>query len=287
MKKSANRFKTASATGLQRPRDGADKPRLTGSLLSGLGLAAVLSASVASAPAHAQPLYANYYKQTYGYTPACMACHRDGGGSPLNAFGEQFKLAGETLAALKAIAEKDADGDGVVNGAEALAKSNPGSKNSTPTDKGNWLDISSLIPKEIQAEFAGIKEYLPRDAFLTDTDISKAKEMGVALSKADDNTIYIPLTDRRPAGTGLIFQAEFEGKPFFLMMTTDRKLQVTKVAPISTKNAAAAEKSTVYSSFVGKTLDQLPATQGTGVDAAITQAVKKAGTLVFVRLKGA
>lgn len=251
-----------------------------------VGLGIAVSAALPTMT-QAQPLFANIYKQQYGYTPACMACHRDGGGSPLNSFGEQFKNGGHNATAFTAIASKDADGDGISNAEEALAKSNPGNKNSTPSDKGDWLDISSLIPKEIQAQFPDVKEYLPRDALLTDTDIEKAKAMGASLSKDDNNTIYIPLTDRRPAGTALIFQGEHQGKAFFLMMTTDRKLNITKVAPISTKKVAGAEKAKIYSSFEGTSLDKIPTADGDSLDAAITRAVKKAGTLVYVRLKGA
>lgn len=237
--------------------------------------------------AQAQPLFANLYKQQYGYTPACIACHRDGGGSVLNSYGEEFKKAGESAAAFKAVADKDSDGDGFANAVEALAKANPGRKDSTPKDKGQWLDISSLIPKEVQDQFPSVKEYLPRDAMLTEQDISRAKAMGASLNNADINTIYIPLVDRKPAGTGLIFQAEFKGKPFFLMMTTDRNLNITKVAPINTRQVEAAAKSTVYKSFEGLALDKLPEPKGEDLNAAITKAVKKAGTLIFVRLKSA
>lgn len=237
--------------------------------------------------AEAQPLFANLYKQQYGYTPACIACHRDGGGSVLNSYGEEFKKAGESAAAFKAVADKDSDGDGFANAVEAMAKANPGKKDSTPKDKGQWLDISSLIPKEVQDQFPAVKEYLPRDAILTEQDISRAKSMGAVLSNADINTIYIPLVDRKPAGTGLIFQGEFKGKPFFLMMTTDRNLNITKVAPVNTRQVEAAAKATVYKTFEGVALDKLPEGKGDDLNSAITKAVKKAGTLVFVRLKSA
>lgn len=250
-------------------------------------LLALLTLTLAVTQANSQPLFANLYKQQYGYTPACMACHRDGGGSPLNSFGEQFKNGGHNAAAFGVIANKDADGDGIANAVEALAKANPGNKNSTPTDKGDWLDISSLIPKEVQEQFPGIKEYLPRDAFLTEADVARAKGMGAELSKADDNTIYIPLQDRRPAGTALIFQAEYKDQPFFLMLTTDRKLTITKVAPMSTQKVEAASSPKLYTRFEGLALDKLPTATGGSLEDAITRAVKKAGTLVFVRLKGA
>ena len=53
------------------------------------------------------------------------------------------------------------------------------------------------------------------------------------------------------------------------------------------RGAVLAEKSKAYDSFKGLSLDQLPAARGNDLDAAITAAVKKAGTLVFVRLKNA
>lgn len=252
-----------------------------------LKLAIGLGLAMCAGQAAAQPLYANFYKQTYGYTPACVACHRDGGGSVLNTFGEQFKAGGSTLAAFKAIAEKDADGDGFANGVEALAKANPGSKESTPSNKGEWLDIASLIPKEIRSEFPNVKEYLPRDAFLTPQDIERAKTMGASLGQEDDNTIYVALQDRRPVGVGLIFQAEFRGKPFFLVMTTDRNLNITKVAPLNTRQVKNAENPSLYTGFKGQALNQLSAKEGTDLNAAIAKAVKKAGTLVYVRLKTA
>lgn len=233
----------------------------------------------------AQPLFANLYKQQYGYTPACTACHRDGGGSVLNAFGEQFKDAGETAAAFAKIAEKDADGDGFKNAVEAMAKANPGRKESTPDKKGDWLDVSSLIPKEVQQRFPGIKEYLPRDAFLTPQDLERAKGLGATLSNKDDNTLYVALQDRKPAGVGLIFPGEYQGKAFYLLMTTDRQLNITAIEPLNTRQVKDAANPALYTPFKGMALDKLPAAQGNDLKAAVAQAVKKAGTLVYVRLK--
>ena len=72
--------------------------------------AALILAGIGSAAA--EPLFARQYKQTFGYTPSCNACHKDGGGTPLNVYGEQFKEAGMDLAAFATIAPLDADGDG-------------------------------------------------------------------------------------------------------------------------------------------------------------------------------
>ena len=246
-------------------------------------IAALLMHSTASA----EPAFARMYKQQYGYAPSCNACHKDGGGTPINAFGQQFKDAGMTPASFATIAELDADGDSIANGAEASAKANPGDKRSTPQARTDWLDTASLIPREVQAAFPGVRAYLPKDAVLTDADIARARALGADLSKDDENTIYIPLENQRPAGTALIFPAEFQKKTFFLLLVTDRKLVVTSVSALNTNNVPAAAKREVYASFAGKSLDQLPAASGDDLDAAITRAVKKAGTLVYVRLKGA
>lgn len=249
--------------------------------------ASAVVALFASAQVQAEPTFARYYKQQYGYAPSCNACHKDGGGSPLNPFGQQFKDAGKNPAAFDKIAKMDADGDGFSNGDEAQAKSNPGNKASTPKAPGDWLDTASLIPKEVQAQFPGIRAYLPKDAVLTDADIARARTLGAELSKADENTIYIPLQDQHPAGTALIFAAHYQGKDFFLLMATDRQLKVTSVKPMNTQHVPDAAKSKIYGSFTGLSLDQLPAAKGSDLDAAITTAVKKAGTLMFVRLKSA
>lgn len=238
-----------------------------------------------STQAVAEPAYARLYKQQYGYPPSCNACHKDGGGSPLNPFGQQFKDAGKILAAFDKIAKLDADGDGFANADEAQARANPGVKGSTPKNPGDWLDTASLIPREVQAQFPGITAYLPKDAVLTDADIARAKTLGAELGKADENTIYIPLQDQHPAGTAIIFPAQYQGKDFFLLLATDRKLVVTAVKPMNTLHVPDAAKSKAYERFKGLSLDQLPAAKGSDLDAAITAAVKKAGTLMYVRLK--
>jgi hypothetical protein len=247
----------------------------------------LLAALLSPVAAHAEPAFARLYKQQYGYPPSCNACHKDGGGTPLNPYGKAFKDGGENLAAFGKIAGQDADGDGAANGDEATAKANPGDKTSTPQAKGAWLDTASLIPREVQALFPDVRAYLPKDALLTDADIARAKTLGAELGKQDENTIYIPLQDQRPVGTAVIFPAQFQGKDFFLVLATDRQLKVTAVAPLNTTHVPQAAKSPVYATFKGLSLDQLPAAKGDGIDAAITTAVKKAGTLVFVRLKNA
>ena len=238
-------------------------------------------------PAQAEPAFARLYQQQYGYAPSCHACHKDGGGTPLNGYGKQFKDAGRNLAAFEKIAADDGDRDGASNDAEARARANPGSKASTLAGKGDWLDTASLIPREVQQAFPGVRSYLPKHALLTGADVARAKALGAELSKADENTIYIPVENQKPAGAALIFPAQHRGKTFFLLLTTDRTLAVTSVKPLPAAQVPEAQKSQVYASFKGVPVDQLPAGQGDSLDAAITKAVKKAGTLLYVRLKSA
>jgi hypothetical protein len=244
-------------------------------------------ALLASAPAGAEPAFARLYQQQYGYTPSCHACHKDGGGTPVNAYGRQFKDAGKSLAAFAKIAGTDADGDGAPNDAEAKARANPGSVKSTPAAPGEWLATATLIPREVQEQFPGVRTWLPKDALLTGADIARAKALGAELSAADENTIYIPVENQKPAGTALIFPAQHQGKTFFLLLATDRQLNVIAVKPLHAGKVAAANKSAVYASFKGVAVDKLPAGQGDSLEADITRAVKKAGTLLFVRLKNA
>lgn len=246
-----------------------------------------LCETVFSSAAHAEPGFARLYKQQYGYPPACHACHKDGGGTPVNAYGQQFKDAGKSLAAFARIAAADADADGASNEAEAKAKANPGSRTSTPKAPGGWLDSASLIPREVQDAFPGLRSWLPRDALLTDADLARAKALGAELSKADENTIYIPVENQKPAGTAVIFPARWRDKDFFLLLATDRQLRVTQVRPLHASRVPEAMKSKVYASFQGVAVNELPAGQGETLDAAITRAVKKAGTLLYVRLKNA
>lgn len=261
-------------------------PALHRVLQTGL-LLSLASALLLPVPAAAMPAYARLYKQEYGYMPSCNACHSDGGGSALNPFGKAFKQAGKNAGAFATIANLDSDGDGGSNAAEAAGKSNPGSKSSTLAKPGDWLDMASLIPREVKALFPTTRTWLPKDALLTPADINTAKVMGVTLSKADENTIYIPLENLRPIGTALIFPATYQGKVFFLLMSTDRQLKVTNVEVLHADAVPAAKQSGIYSSFKGMTVNQLPSAKGQGLDAAITTAVKQAGALLYIRLKGA
>ena len=59
------------------------------------------------------------------------------------------------------------------------------------------------------------------------------------------------------------------------------------VKPLNTRLVPEAMETSVYGGFEGVAVNELPDARGANLDAAITNAVKKAGTLLWVRLKGA
>lgn len=246
----------------------------------------MLALFAACASVHATPINARLYKQQFGYMPSCNACHSDGGGSKLNGYGTAWKEAGKSSGAFDKIAAADSDGDGAANGAEAMAKANPGDKASKPGAAGNWLDMAALIPKDVQALFPGIRSWVPRDAVLTSADVTTARGMGATLSAADENTIYIPVEGQYPVGTALIFPVNFQGKTAYLLMATDKTLKITKVQVLNAGGIDAIRKSG-FAGFAGQAAQAVVAAPGATLEAAIAQAVKNAGVLLYVRLKSA
>ncbi|MGB0810328.1 MAG: hypothetical protein ACPGRU_03615, partial [Candidatus Puniceispirillaceae bacterium] len=99
---------------------------------------------------------------------------KDGGGTPVNRYGQQFKDAGLNAGAFAAIAQLDADGDGARNGEEVAARSNPGSDRSTPAAPGDWLDTSNLVPRAVRSLFPEITTYKLVDAIFTKSEDSDA-----------------------------------------------------------------------------------------------------------------
>jgi hypothetical protein len=250
-------------------------------------LALLLTLVINGASAFAMPTFARQYKQQFGYTPSCHACHQEGGGTPLNQYGKDFKNEGKNALTFQRIAALDSDKDGFANSLETSKKSNPGDAKSSPATPGNWLDLSSIIPKEVQVLFPQASAWKPLDAILTDKDIVRAEGMGVTLSAEDENTIYIPVANSRPIGTALIFPVEHLEETFFLLMATDRQLNISEVKPLSADQLPKGLDSTVLLDFAGKPIQSINAPTDKSLTSSIERAVKKAGALVYIRLKGA
>lgn len=235
----------------------------------------------------AKPVFTRYYKQTYGYFPSCNSCHKDGGGSSLTPYGEAYKKAGASADSFGKIGTADSDGDGATNDAEARAKSNPGDKSSTPGTPGNWLDTGSVVPRDIQNLFTGIRAWMLKDAILTPADIETGKKMGATLNAQDENTIYVPVENNFPVGTALILNVTQDNKTFYLLLTTDKSLAVKQVKVLDAKNVPAAKNDDLYKSFAGKKQDQIVVPPGRALESTIAQSVKNGLILLYVRLKGA
>lgn len=251
-----------------------------------LSLCLTLTCLLATQSAFSKPSYAREFKQVYSYLPSCLACHTEGGGTPLNQYGKDFKEHGSNLGSFKKIAGFDSDADGASNESESSAKSNPGSASSTPDKIGNWLDLDSLIPKEVQETFPSATAWKPLDALLTNKDLEKAKQLGFTLSKEDENTLYIPVSDRRPIGAAIIFPVIYSNKTFFLLMHTDRQLNFAGISALKTESAPALDDQ-LNALWSGKPIQTLQEINNTPLHKAISDALRKAGILMYIRLKGA
>lgn len=237
---------------------------------------------LASQFAQAEPGFARQYKAQFGFMPSCNACHVDGGGSPLNSYGKSFDQAGHNAAAFTLIAAQDSDADGFNNAEEGGAKSNPGNAASTPSKPGNWLDVENLIPKPIQKAFADVKSYKPLDAIFTDSDIERAAAMGVSLSPADETVIYLPVAGGKPVGMAVILPIQYAGKNHFVLVTTTRKLEVDQVALVGDDAIDVGDVQRFKGQFAPKI--EAVADAQSAAD-ALAYAVKKAGVMIYVRLK--
>jgi hypothetical protein len=255
--------------------------RIPHQLLVGLLLA------VNTVAATAMPTFARQYKLQYGYTPSCQACHREGGGTPLTTYGQAFMDSGKNSAAFSLIAEADSDNDGYSNAQESVAKANPADKTSVPGSTGMWLDLSSVIPREVQALFPDATAWKPLDANLTPGDITAAQELGVSLTSEDENTIYIPVAERRPIGTALIFPSTYNDGTVFLLMATDRQLNISQITVLNADEQPEVRDSKVLVELRGTAVQSVPPAEGDSLDASIARAVQKAGVLIYLRLKGA
>ncbi len=249
-------------------------------------IVAAAGALLLSPGVQAEPRFAQMYKQHAGYMPSCNACHLDGGGSDLNAYGEAFKQAGSGMAAFAKLAKQDADADQHDNASEVAARANPGDRRSTPKAPGDWLDTANVIPRDVQKLFPGVTRYKPLDAILTEQELARARSMGVELSKQDETTIYIPVEGGKAIGTAVIAPVRYQDKQFFVVLATDRQLQVTQARAMHASSVVGAQESVALRQVQGLSVDQLPAGEGDGLDAAILSGLRKAGALLYLRLKG-
>jgi len=94
----------------------------TGAVICVVVICLVAAVCVYAAMPDAQNVKAVYENTTVG----CTVCHAEGNFKELNAYGKAYKEAGRSVAAVKAIADANSDGDGLSNGDELNAGTNPG-----------------------------------------------------------------------------------------------------------------------------------------------------------------
>lgn len=245
----------------------------------------LIASLLLSLPAAAEPAFARQYKAEFGYMPSCGACHANGGGSALNAYGEQFDTHRNNSNVFADIAALDADSDGHSNQTEAKQKANPADAESYPGQLGNWLSIDALIPKQVRALFPDVNVYKPLDTVLTEKEIARAKTFGVELSRADENVIYIPLQERQPLGTAIIVPAEHANNRFYLLVSTDKQLVITQVQALDSSDSPDLSNEALFANLAGQTVNDIQLTQDNSLADAIRAATKRAVALIYVRLK--
>ena len=87
--------------------------------------------------------------------------------------------------------------------------------------------------------------------------------------------------------TVVIFaQSLHQGQQFFVLLATDRQLNITHAGAIDTTDFKAAQTASRYAAFVGQSVERLHTEPGDdAVQAAVDRAVLKAATMLLVRLK--
>jgi hypothetical protein len=213
-----------------------------------------------AAPAQAFPNYAVLYKSKYGYLPSCLACHDQDSWQP-NKYGKEFRAAGRNLNAFDAIAAKDADGDGIKNLEEILAKANPGDPQSTPKHPGDWLNEAGIHPpqKLLKAAFDGASTFKVKEVTLTkDQDAALSKKWGAALpDESRYSVVFDAMRDKEKAGAGTYLSVDLPGaKGASLLFVASAKPGVLSFLKLIEYDGTGSLKN-VWTPLVGKTREEL------------------------------
>ena len=160
--------------------------------------------SVLCASANALPSYKRLWERKYGYSTSCTLCHSKGGGSQLNAYGEDFQRFGMTAPAFATIETRDSDKDGFANLEEIRAKANPGDFASTPKNLTDWLSRieESMLPvDELKKIFPDSKKFSSLEGTLF-PDQAKAveKELSMPLLETDAVPTFFFAIDEQKSG---------------------------------------------------------------------------------------
>lgn len=256
-------------------------------------LGALLMVIIAVSSAPALPAYRRLWEGKYKYRMSCAICHAKGGGSELTGYGRDFQRFGTTPAALKAVEDRDSDGDGVANIAEIRARSNPGNPDSTPANPAGWLDRieGAMLPlKQLEELFPGIKKFSSLEGTLLDKQVSQIEtSLGVKLPDEDKvPTFYFAVQEAQGklqrTGVALFSTSAGGESPLIVAVGLDLSGRVTGVVLVKNKGDKRLADKAFLSQFAGKSagdpletgkdITPLPALEAQAD--LVTQAVKKA-----------
>ena len=254
---------------------------------------ATLVSMLTSIPAFALPASARLFQQVYGYKTSCLLCHATGGGSAPNGYGKAFLRAGANSGAFKKIEAMDSDGDGISNIKEILAKSNPGDKQSTPTDAGDWLASANsvFIPqKQLEKLFPEYSKFSAIEGALNATQVEFVKAK-VGHDVYDDDkvpTFYFAEKDGKRVAVAQLISEQRDGKGLSsgIAVGTNGKIIRVSILGGSFADAAALEKN-YLDSVLAKSLTDLPASPNSEAAVFLRSSIERSLVLMQAVFGGA
>jgi len=136
----------------------------------------------------------------------------------------------------------------------------------------------------VRQAFPGVRLYKPIDAILTSKERQRASAWGVTLDDEDENTIYVPVQDKRPVGTAIIVKGELANDPVYLLVRTDRQLALTGVLPVHGESLPGSEAA-IYQQHLGATADNFDLPEADGPERDIAATIQRGLAIITVRLK--
>jgi electron transport complex protein RnfG len=219
---------------------------------------ALLLGMISSGSAWALPAYSRLYQGKYGYRASCNLCHSAGGGSSVTNYGRDFLRAGANLQAFAKIEGKDSDGDGIMNLAEILAKSNAGDSRSVPGKDGDWLADAAQIPvpeKDLKKLFPTADAFSAQEGSLNSAQTT-AVESRIGSSLSDEDkvpTFYFSLTGGKRTSVAQFVAAPSPKGPISIAVALDIKATVLAVHVLKNPAQKLIEEKSFLSQFIGKT----------------------------------
>lgn len=185
--------------------------------------------------ADAYPFHARIYKATYGDSATCNLCHKSGGGSERNEYGQRWEENGQNRTAFKALEGEDPDGDGHKSIDEIRGGSNPGDKRSTPSRPGKtWARRAQQTPPHDQLKlvFGRYDKAKVLDVELKDAQRDALKRVLLRdLTQAESlPTLYVAYDQGTPTAVASYSIFEAYGKTVAILASADATGKLKKAA---------------------------------------------------------